>query len=218
MTFSGSSLHLSTIPTRTKRPPCSSISFDRRGWRRAIRTKGTNPQTNRLGTSGEKLYVTTRSRHQPVREETRGFRMHGLSWILQASYALPPAIKPTDDPSLNARFLDCFYKNILTKYMISGKPSRGKRQQPWIKRLIQGCRPPGCLVWFETVPLRSGVIAAAELSAGGGSRTHTGVPPQRILSPQRLPFRHAGWLVERSRHPPASRRHPLVASPRITWR
>ncbi len=28
--------------------------------------------------------------------------------------------------------------------------------------------------------------------AGGGSRTHTGVAPQRILSPRRLPFRHAG--------------------------
>ena len=27
---------------------------------------------------------------------------------------------------------------------------------------------------------------------GGGIRTHPGVPPQRILSPQRLPFRHAG--------------------------
>src|SRR5271157_3396142 len=29
-------------------------------------------------------------------------------------------------------------------------------------------------------------------STGGGIRTHTGVPAQRILSPQRLPFRHAG--------------------------
>ena len=29
-------------------------------------------------------------------------------------------------------------------------------------------------------------------NAGGGNRTHTGGPDQRILSPQRLPFRHAG--------------------------
>ncbi len=29
-------------------------------------------------------------------------------------------------------------------------------------------------------------------STGGGIRTHTRVPPERILSPQRLPFRHAG--------------------------
>jgi hypothetical protein len=29
-------------------------------------------------------------------------------------------------------------------------------------------------------------------STGGGIRTHTVVPHQRILSPQRLPFRHAG--------------------------
>lgn len=29
-------------------------------------------------------------------------------------------------------------------------------------------------------------------NAGGGSRTHTALPGQRILSPQRLPFRHAG--------------------------
>ena len=31
---------------------------------------------------------------------------------------------------------------------------------------------------------------------GGGSRTHTGVSAQRILSPQRLPFRHAGSCGE----------------------
>ena len=30
------------------------------------------------------------------------------------------------------------------------------------------------------------------MSAGGGIRTHTGVAPRRILSPLRLPFRHAG--------------------------
>jgi hypothetical protein len=29
-------------------------------------------------------------------------------------------------------------------------------------------------------------------STGGGIRTHTLVPQERILSPQRLPFRHAG--------------------------
>ena len=34
-------------------------------------------------------------------------------------------------------------------------------------------------------------------STGGGIRTHTLVPQERILSPQRLPFRHAG-LVERT--------------------
>ena len=33
-------------------------------------------------------------------------------------------------------------------------------------------------------------------STGGGSRTHTGVSAQRILSPQRLPFRHAGSCGE----------------------
>ena len=37
-------------------------------------------------------------------------------------------------------------------------------------------------------------------NTGGGNRTHTGVPPQRILSPQRLPFRHAGAVrVDHSR-------------------
>lgn len=30
------------------------------------------------------------------------------------------------------------------------------------------------------------------VNAGGGSRTHMGVTPRRILSPRRLPFRHAG--------------------------
>ena len=33
-------------------------------------------------------------------------------------------------------------------------------------------------------------------NTGGGSRTHTGVSAQRILSPQRLPFRHAGSCGE----------------------
>ena len=36
-------------------------------------------------------------------------------------------------------------------------------------------------------------------SAGGGSRTHTGVPPRRILSPLRLPFRHAGLSLVATR-------------------
>ena len=31
-----------------------------------------------------------------------------------------------------------------------------------------------------------------KLNTGGGNRTHTGVTPRRILSPLRLPFRHAG--------------------------
>ena len=35
-----------------------------------------------------------------------------------------------------------------------------------------------------------------ESNTGGGSRTHTGVSAQRILSPQRLPFRHAGSCGE----------------------
>jgi integrase len=35
-------------------------------------------------------------------------------------------------------------------------------------------------------------LSVAVGSAGGGSRTHTGVAPQGILSPRRLPFRHAG--------------------------
>ena len=34
------------------------------------------------------------------------------------------------------------------------------------------------------------------VNTGGGIRTHTGVPAQRILSPQRLPFRHAGELIQ----------------------
>jgi hypothetical protein len=48
----------------------------------------------------------------------------------------------------------------------------------------------------------SGVAASCRMDSalvantGGGSRTHTGVPAQRILSPQRLPFRHAGIVGE----------------------
>ncbi len=33
-----------------------------------------------------------------------------------------------------------------------------------------------------------------KFNTGGGDRTHTGITPQRILSPQRLPFRHAGTI------------------------
>ena len=33
-----------------------------------------------------------------------------------------------------------------------------------------------------------------KFNAGGRIRTHTGVPPQRVLSPQFLPFRHAGTI------------------------
>ncbi len=41
-----------------------------------------------------------------------------------------------------------------------------------------------------TCRLESGSVG----DAGGGSRTHTGVAPRRILSPLRLPFRHAGII------------------------
>jgi hypothetical protein len=35
-------------------------------------------------------------------------------------------------------------------------------------------------------------LTSSVANAGGGSRTHMGVAPRRILSPLRLPFRHAG--------------------------
>src|SRR5262249_40871563 len=45
----------------------------------------------------------------------------------------------------------------------------------------------------EPLENRESDVSCRVLSnTGGGNRTHTGVPPQRILSPQRLPFRHAG--------------------------
>jgi hypothetical protein len=37
-------------------------------------------------------------------------------------------------------------------------------------------------------------LSAPVANAGGGNRTHTGVTPRRILSPLRLPFRHAGQV------------------------
>jgi hypothetical protein len=36
------------------------------------------------------------------------------------------------------------------------------------------------------------VVSPLSVSAGGGIRTHMRVTPRRILSPRRLPFRHAG--------------------------
>ena len=41
-----------------------------------------------------------------------------------------------------------------------------------------------------------GRVPIRNSNTGGGSRTHTGVSAQRILSPQRLPFRHAGSCGE----------------------
>ncbi len=43
-------------------------------------------------------------------------------------------------------------------------------------------------------PLVSLPINRHKSNTGGGIRTHTGVTAQRILSPQRLPFRHAGVI------------------------
>ena len=49
------------------------------------------------------------------------------------------------------------------------------------------------------VPLlvRSEKVFGAE----GGTRTHTGISPLRILSPVRLPFRHLGWRPGRELNP-----------------
>jgi hypothetical protein len=46
----------------------------------------------------------------------------------------------------------------------------------------------------QKTPCFPGVFASVRFLAytGGGIRTHTRVTPERILSPQRLPFRHAG--------------------------
>ena len=60
---------------------------------------------------------------------------------------------------------------------------------------------------FRDLPGWDGLIP----STGGGSRTHTGVSAQRILSPQRLPFRHAGscWRsIDRQEMPQKERAGP----------
>ena len=49
-------------------------------------------------------------------------------------------------------------------------------------------------------------------NTGGGIRTHTLVPQERILSPQRLPFRHAG-MVGAQRTSTASSRIKMGARP-----
>ena|GEM_PF-6128088 len=58
------------------------------------------------------------------------------------------------------------------------------------------------LLTFRTstdLPGRRGYLHhLCKLNTGGGIRTHTGVTPRRILSPLRLPFRHAGvWNKRR---------------------
>ncbi len=37
---------------------------------------------------------------------------------------------------------------------------------------------------------------ACNAGTGGGTRTRTGIAPQRILSPLRLPFRHTGVRLQ----------------------
>ena len=52
-----------------------------------------------------------------------------------------------------------------------------------------------------------GRVPIRNSNTGGGSRTHTLVPQERILSPQRLPFRHAGsWVGSIERQEDAHKR------------
>jgi hypothetical protein len=44
-------------------------------------------------------------------------------------------------------------------------------------------------------------LSAPDIIAGGGSRTHMGDAPRGILSPLRLPFRHAGWSTRPESRP-----------------
>ena len=53
-------------------------------------------------------------------------------------------------------------------------------------------------------------VTGTVMNAGGGSRTHMGVPPRRILSPLRMPFRHAGAAIRHNDRPLASRGGSLV--------
>ncbi len=57
----------------------------------------------------------------------------------------------------------------------------------------QAPRSPRIATTCPSVSERANDVAIT----GGGNRTHTGVPAQRILSPQRLPFRHAGAIGAR---------------------
>ncbi len=48
------------------------------------------------------------------------------------------------------------------------------------------------LAWLFLELTFSVTLCELSLGAGGGTRTRTGIAPQRILSPLRLPFRHTG--------------------------
>src|SRR6185503_5603564 len=45
-----------------------------------------------------------------------------------------------------------------------------------------------------------------EPGARGGTRTHTGLAPHRLLKPTRKPFRHPGLRIDAKRAEPASER------------
>src|SRR2546429_8539848 len=46
--------------------------------------------------------------------------------------------------------------------------------------------------WRGRIPTNNSLIGNKQNGARGGSRTHMRKNPRRILSPQRLPFRHPG--------------------------
>ena len=63
-------------------------------------------------------------------------------------------------------------------------------------------------------------LLLSNAGTGGGTRTRTGIAPQRILSPLRLPFRHTGIQRECSLEPPppplcktSSHRKPRASCP-----
>jgi hypothetical protein len=54
--------------------------------------------------------------------------------------------------------------------------------------------------------------ACRQTITGGGIRTHTGITAQTILSPQRLPFRHAGKVLIEGLPPREVRRTDTLES------
>ncbi len=60
-----------------------------------------------------------------------------------------------------------------------------------LRAKVPRCQGPKCLAFGRAL---LGLTSSA--GAGGGTRTRTGIAPQRILSPLRLPFRHTGVRIQ----------------------
>src|SRR5262249_12477244 len=102
-----------------------------------------------------------------------------------------PDLTPEESSTLAATGTDGgTHKGTLAPYLLHSGDGLGGFQR--VADVMTDSDAPSCMM--VSLPENEASDRLQPIT-GGGNRTHTGVTPQRILSPQRLPFRHAGALV-----------------------